>query len=268
LAVGQVSIGGLFMAGIIPGVTAGIAMMGVNYYISRKRNYERRTKPYLKGEARKIVTDSLMVLIMPALIVGGIVTGVYTATESAAVASAYALIIGFIVFRSLKIQHLPDIFINSAKISAIFILLLATSNLFGFVLVTENVPNHLAGFLHSITQNKYVFLLILNILLLVIGCMVDLFPAILIFGPILAPISASYGIDPLHFGVIFCTNLLVGLNTPPVGSGLIIGAAIGGVSVESLVKEMLPFFLIQLLVLLAITYISAFSLFLPRITGF
>jgi tripartite ATP-independent transporter DctM subunit len=268
LAVGQVSIGGLFMAGIIPGVTAGIAMMGVNYYISRKRNYERRTKPYLKGEARKIVTDSLMALIMPALIVGGIVTGVYTATESAAVASAYALIIGFIVFRSLKIQHLPDIFINSAKISAIFILLLATSNLFGFVLVTENVPNHLAGFLHSITQNKYVFLLILNILLLVIGCMVDLFPAILIFGPILAPISASYGIDPLHFGVIFCTNLLVGLNTPPVGSGLIIGAAIGGVSVESLVKEMLPFFLIQLLVLLAITYISAFSLFLPRITGF
>lgn len=268
LAVGQVSIGGLFMAGLLPGVLAGIAMMATNYFISKKRNYEKRTEPYSRGETKSIVAKSLIVLIMPALIVGGIVFGIYTATESAAAASAYALIIGFIFFRSLKLSELPQILIHSAKITSIFILLLATSNLFGFVLVTENVPNYLADFMYSLTENKYLFLLILNILLLIIGCMLDLFPAILIFGPIFAPIGISYGIDPLHFGVIFCTNLLVGLNTPPVGSGLIIGAAIGGVPVEKLIKEMFPFFLIQLFIVFIITYVPFFTLALPRISGF
>jgi tripartite ATP-independent transporter DctM subunit len=156
---------------------------------------------------------------MPALIVGGILSGIYTATESAAVAAAYSLIISFVFFRLLKFRHLPQIFMNSAKVTAIMILLLATSNVFSHILVTENVPTYVADFMFSLTKNKYVFLFILNCVLFVIGCLVDLFPAILIFGPIFAPVASLYGIDPLHFGIIFCVNLLVGLNTPPRGFG-------------------------------------------------
>jgi tripartite ATP-independent transporter DctM subunit len=268
LAVGQISIGGLFMAGIVPGILTGIALMIINYRVSKKRNYEKRTEPYSKKDAWDITIKSLAVLIMPALIVGGILTGVYTATESAAAASAYALIIGFLFFRQLKFRQLPQIFINASKISAIFVVLLATSNIFSYVLVTENVPNQLAEFMHALTQNKYVFLIILNTILFIIGCLVDLFPAILIFGPIFAPIGASYGIDPLQFGIIFCVNLLIGLNTPPVGSGLIIGAAIGGVTVEELIREMLPFLAVQLVVLFFITYVPSFTLYIPKLAGF
>lgn len=268
LAVGRTSIGALFMAGIVPGILIGLAMMFVNYRISKNRKYEKRTHSYSRKQIWDITSKSAIVLVMPVLIVGGILSGVYTATESAAVASAYALIIGFTFFRMLKLSKLPQIFINSAKISAIFVVLLATSNLFSYILVTENVPTHLADFMHALTQNKYVFLFILNCTLFVIGCLVDLFPAILIFGPIFAPISASYGIDPLHFGIIFCVNLLIGLNTPPVGSGLIIGAAIGGVSMEELIQEILPFLGIQLVVLFLVTYVPAFTLLVPKITGF
>lgn len=268
LAVGRVSIGGLFMAGIVPGLLTGLALMFINYRISNKRQYEKRTQPYTRKQILDITTKSVIVLLMPALIVGGILSGVYTATESAAAASAYALIIGFTFFRMLKLRQMPKIFINAAKISAIFVILLATSNIFSYILVTQNVPVYLANFMHALTENKYVFLLILNGILLIIGCVVDLFPAILIFGPIFAPIGASYGIDPLHFGIIFCVNLLIGLNTPPVGSGLIIGAAIGGVSVEELIGEMMPFLTIQLVVLFLITYVPAFTLFVPKIAGF
>ena len=268
LAVGRISIGGLFMAGIVPGILTGMALMFINYRVSKKRNYEKRTEPYSRKDAWDITVKSLVVLIMPALIVGGILTGVYTATESAAAASAYALVIGFVFFRRLKFRQLPQIFINASKISAIFVVLLATSNIFSYVLVTENVPNHLAGFMHALTQNKYVFLIILNAILFIIGCLVDLFPAILIFGPIFAPIGASYGIDPLQFGIIFCVNLLIGLNTPPVGSGLIIGAAIGGVTVEELIREMLPFLAVQLVVLFFITYVPSFTLYIPKLAGF
>lgn len=268
LAVGRISIGGLFMAGIVPGVLTGLALMFLNYRISKKRNYEKRTKRYSWKEGLDITGKSMIVMIMPALIVIGILSGVYTATESAAAASAYALIIGFFFFRTLKIKMLPEILINTAKISAIFVLLLATSNLLSYILVTENVPTFLAEFMHNLTGNKYFFLLILNIVLLIIGCVVDLFPAILIFGPIFAPIGASYGIDPLHFGLIFCVNLLIGLNTPPVGSGLIIGAAIGGTTMEELIREIIPFLLIQLVVLLLITYLPLFTLLVPKMAGF
>ena len=268
LAVGRISIGGLFMAGVIPGILTGLALMFLHYRVSKKRNYEKRTEPYSRKAAWDITLRSLIVLFMPALIVGGILSGVYTATESAAAASAYALIIGFLFFRRLKLRQLPQICMNTAKISAIFVVLLATSNIFSYVLVTENVPTQLAAFMHSLTQNKYVFLIILNTILFIIGCLVDLFPAILIFAPIFAPIGASYGIDPLQFGIIFCVNLLIGLNTPPVGSGLIIGAAIGGVKVEELIREILPFLAVQFVVLFLITYIPAFTLFIPKLAGF
>jgi tripartite ATP-independent transporter DctM subunit len=268
LAVGRISIGGLFIAGIVPGILTGLGLMFINHRISKKRNYEKRLTRYSKNEIIRIIKNSIVVLIMPVLIVGGILSGVYTATESAAVASAYALVVGMIFYRSLKFNQLPEIMLNSAKVTAIFVVLLATSNLFSYILITENVPTYIANVMHSLTNNKYVFLFILNCILFVIGCLIDLFPAILIFAPIFAPVGASYGVDPLHFGIIFCVNLLIGLNTPPVGSGLMIGAALGGVTMEELIKEITPFLLIQLVVLIMITYVPAFTMFLPRITGF
>ncbi len=267
-AVGNVSIGGLFLAGIIPGALTGVGLMVINYIISRKRNYEKRTEPYNKKEVISILKQSSLVLVMPLLIVLGVLSGAYTATESAAAASAYAMVVCLLIFRTLKWSQLGKIFFNSAKVSSIMFLLLATSNLFSYVLATENVPTLMAQTLHGITTSPFVFLLLLNILLLFIGCVVDLFPAIFIFGPIFAPVAASYGIAPLHFGLIFCVNLLVGLNTPPVGSGLFIGAAIGNVRLEELIREVNPFILMGIIILLGITYIPALTLYVPQLAGF
>ncbi len=268
LAVGNVSIGGLFLAGVLPGILTGIGLMIINYRISEKRNYEKRTFSYTWKESLAILRGSIVVLIMPAIIITGVLSGAYTATESAAAASFYAIIVCFFFFGTLRFRDFPQIFMDAAKVSAIMFLLLATSNLFSYILATENVPALLAARMHDITANPYVFLIILNLLLIIIGCVVDLFPAILIFAPIFGPVAASYGIDPLHFGLVFCVNLLIGLNTPPVGSGLFIGAAIGNVPIETLIGEVIPFILVEFAVLLAITYIPAFSLTVPRIFGF
>ena len=268
LAVGRTSIGALFVAGIVPGTLTAVALMVLHYYISVKRQYEKRTEPYSWRQIRSIVKRCLVVAFMPIIVVIGVTTGIFTATESAAVASAYAFIICFLVFRTLPMSMFPRIIYNTAKISSIIALLLATSTVFSYVLTTENVPMRLGEFLQSVSTNKYVFLIITNIALLLIGCVVDTFPAIVIFAPIFVPIARSYGVDPLHFGVVFCVNLLIGLNTPPVGTGLFIGSAIGNVKIERLVQEVLPFTFIQLVVLLLITYIPWLTLFIPRLVGF
>ena len=268
LAVGRTSIGALFLAGIVPGALTGIALMILHYYISVKRNYEKRTEAYTWKQIFDIIRRCLVVAFMPIIVVIGVTTGIFTATESAAVASAYAFIICFIVFRTLSWSAFPKILFTTAKISSLIVLLLATSTVFSYVLTTENVPTRVGDFLQSLTTNKYAFLIIANITLLIIGCIIDTFPAILIFAPIFVPIAVNYGIDPLHFGVVFCVNLLIGLNTPPVGTGLFIGAAIGKVRIEELITEVMPFTLIQLIVLVLITYIPWITLVVPRLAGF
>jgi len=268
LAVGRTSIGALFLAGILPGTLTVVALMVIHYYFSVKRQYEKRTVPYTWVQILTIIRRCLVVAFMPIIVVIGVTTGIFTATESAAVASAYAFLICFVVFRTLSFKDFPDIIFQTAKISSLIVLLLATSTVFSYVLATENVPLRVGGFLQTISTNKYVFLLIANVTLLVIGCVIDTFPAILIFAPIFVPIAKSYGIDPLHFGVIFCVNLLIGLNTPPVGTGLFIGSAIGKVRIEELIREVLPFTAVQLIVLILLTYIPWFTLTIPRLAGF
>lgn len=266
LAVGDVSIGALFIAGLVPGVLVCIALMIMNHVISRRRGYPRREEKYTKKEVFSITQKSLIVLVMPVGIAYGVITGAYTATEAAAVAAAYALLVS-LVLRRLDLRSLPGIFFGAARTSSIMFLLLATSSLLSYILSTQGVPLKISGFLHELTENPLVFLLILNITLLLIGLVLDLFPAILIFGPIFAPIAAQYGVDPLHFGVVFCVNLILGLNTPPVGSGLFVGASIGKVKIEELIREIIPFFFMQLVVLALITYIPAFTTALPRYFG-
>lgn len=267
LAVGNVSIGGLFIAGIVPGLLASLGLMVMNHKISKARNYPKREFSYSKREIFDITRKSLVVLVMPLIIVFGVISGIYTATEAAAVAAGYALVICLMTNR-LRFKLIREIFYNSAKTSSIMFMLLATSSLLSYVLTTQGVPSLVADFIKSITDNPYVFLLIVNIALLLIGLVVDLFPAILIFGPILAPIAALYNIDPLHFGIIFCVNLILGMNTPPVGSGLFIGSSIGHVPIEDLIREITPFIIMQGVVILIITYVPALTTFLPRAFGF
>ncbi|WP_412051244.1 MULTISPECIES: TRAP transporter large permease [unclassified Hoeflea] len=269
MAVGGVSVGELFLAGIIPGVLVAIALMVMNYRISLARNYEKRTERYSVGFVLTTVRRSLLVLVMPVLIVVGVLSGDFTATEAAAVASIYALVICMVVTRTLKFRELPDVFFSTAKTSSIMFLLLATSSVLSYILATQGVPTMIANSFQAVTDNKYVFLMLMNISLLMIGLVLDLFPAIIIFGPIFAGIAQSYGVDPVQFGVVFCVNLLIGLNTPPVGSGLFLGAAVGKVRLEDLIREVRPFILMEIVVLLILTYVPFLTTTLPRtVMGF
>ncbi len=267
MVVGNISIGGLFLAGIIPGLITGLSLMILHHFISYKRKYEKRTTPYPRKMVVPVISKSLVIMVIPVLIIMGVLSGAFTATESAAVASAFALIICFFLFRTLHLNDLPDIFFNTAKLNGIMLIFLATSTVFGQVMAIEQVPIKISEFLLSITTNKYIFLFIINIVLIILGCVLDTFPAIIIFAPILAPVAASYRINPLHFGVVFCVNQLIGLNTPPIGTGLFIGAVVGRVNIEDLVKEVTPFTLIQFIVLMLITYIPVLTLWVPGMAG-
>ncbi|NLN16326.1 MAG: TRAP transporter large permease [Firmicutes bacterium] len=268
LAVGQVSIGGLFLAGAVPGLLMGLGLMVVHYFISRKRGYEKREHPIPLAQALVIIREGFLALLMPVIIIGGILTGVFTATEAAGVASLYAMVVCLFVFHTITWRDLPDIILNMVKVSAMIALILGTSKGFSWVLTTQNIPQYIGGVLTGLTDSPVVFLMLVNIILLVIGCLVDTYPAILIFAPIFHPIALSYGIHPLHFGVVMCVNLLIGLNTPPVGTGLFLGVAIGKVSLEELVKAVMPFNLVEMAVLLVLTYVPTLSLWLPSAAGF
>lgn len=267
LAIRNISIGGLFLAGILPGITTGLALMIIHHIISIKRKYEKRETKYTWAQILPIIKKSSIVMVMPLIIITGILSGVFTPTESGAAASAYAIFICIFVFRTLKIKDFPDILMNTAKVTGFMMIFLATSTTFAYVLSTENVPIKVGAFLQSVTANKYIFLLIVNVVLLIIGCFLDTFPAILIFAPILAPIAIQYGIHPLHFGVVFCVNQLIGLNTPPIGTGLFIGSVVGKVSMEKLIVEVTPFTLTQLVIMLLITYFPFFTMWIPKLAG-
>ena len=267
MAVGGVSIGDLFVAGIVPGLLVAVALMVMNHRISERRGYEKRTERHSMRFVLTTFRRSLVVLVMPLLIVAGVLSGGFTATEAAAVASIYALVICLFFTRTMTPGDLPSILFDTARTSSIMFLLLATSSVLSYILATQGVPRLIADGFGALTDNRYVFLLLLNVALLLIGVVLDLFPAIIIFGPIFASISQSYGIDPVHFGVIFCVNLLLGLNTPPVGSGLFIGAAVGKVRLEDLIREVRPFIAMEIVVLLLITYVPVLTTGLPRLLG-
>lgn len=263
----NVSVGALFAAGFIPGLLVGVGLMVMTAVIARKHDLPKQESRATAKEVARASFEGFFPLLTPVIILGGILLGIVSPTEAAAVAVVYALVLSLTI-RSLKVTDLPRILRRSASSSATILLMIGSASLFGWVLNIAGVPQSLARLVIGMTDNAAVFLIIANVLLLVTGMFLDAGPAILILGPILGPTMLGLGINPVHFAVIMCVNLTLGLATPPFGLALFASSAVSGVRVEAIVRDMLPFYLVHVIVLALITFCPAISLTLPRLLGF
>ncbi|EAA8955503.1 TPA: TRAP transporter large permease [Salmonella enterica] len=266
LASGGTSIAALFAGGLVAGVLWGVGCMLVTLVVAKRRNY-RVFFTVQKGMALKVAVEAIPSLLLIVIIVGGIVQGIFTAIEASAIAVVYTLLLTMVFYRTLKIKDLPSILLQTVVMTGVIMFLLATSSAMSFSMSITNIPAALNDMILGISANKLVILLVITVFLLIIGAFMDIGPAILIFTPILLPIMAKLGVDPVHFGIIMIYNLAIGTITPPVGSGLYVGASVGKVKVEEVIKPLLPFYGAIIGVLLLITYIPEITLFLPRLLG-
>ncbi|EKJ6039664.1 TRAP transporter large permease [Salmonella enterica] len=266
LASGGTSIAALFAGGLVAGVLWGVGCMLVTLVVAKRRNY-RVFFTVQKGMALKVAVEAIPSLLLIVIIVGGIVQGIFTAIEASAIAVVYTLLLTMVFYRTLQIKDLPSILLQTVVMTGVIMFLLATSSAMSFSMSITNIPAALSDMILGISANKLVILLVITVFLLIIGAFMDIGPAILIFTPILLPIMAKLGVDPVHFGIIMIYNLAIGTITPPVGSGLYVGASVGKVKVEEVIKPLLPFYGAIIGVLLLITYIPEITLFLPRLLG-
>lgn len=262
----KLSIGAMFFAGILPGVTIALLLMAYVAWACRKHPKAPRATDDGPGLVRSLVS-AIPVLLAPVILVGGVRGGVFTATEAAAVLVAYALFLTQVVYRSVDRAKLFEVLRDSALTTATVMVVVATSSLFAWFLALENIPNAARELFTSITDNRYVFLLVVNVFLLGVGCLVDTVPAILIFVPILQPAAIEFGIDPIHFAIVVIVNLMVGLNTPPIGTNLFVISSVTGQSVAAVTRALLPFYVVKLVALALITYVPILSLWLPKLAG-
>ncbi|MEW5945078.1 MAG: TRAP transporter large permease [bacterium] len=261
---GSVSIARLFLGGIIPGVMVGLALMVVSCLIAARRNYPRGEMVPLR-EALKILAGSFPGLLTAVIIVGLVIFGVATATESSAIAVVYAFLIAFFFYREIPLGRLSGILLNSVKTISMVMLLIAAASSFGFVLAYLRIPALVTEALLHTAKSPFAVLLMINVLLLALGCVMDMAPLILIVTPVLLPVVTKIGMDPVHFGIVLLLNLGIGLCTPPVGTTLFVGCAIGGISIEKTTRALPPFYLAMVSVLLLVTYVPWFTMFLPGI---
>ena len=267
LAAGSgVSVSSLFMAGLIPGLFLGLVLMTLSYIIAVKRGYPVEKKVNLAGKLLAL-KESFLGLFTFVIVVVGVVSGFYTATEAAAIAAVYAFIVTFFIYRDMPMSHVLAILRRSLKTLAIVMALMAASSAFGWMLAYLRVPDLATRALTTFSSNPIVILMLINIILLVLGCIMDMAPLILITTPILLPVIKSIGMDPVHFGIVLMLNLSIGLLTPPVGTTLFVGCAIGNASMAKLARIMVPFYLAMIGVLLVITYVPGVVMFLPNYLG-
>jgi TRAP-type transport system large permease protein len=263
----NVSIAGLFAAGIIPGMLVAVALMILAARISKKRNYPKGAKRASVKEMRVAFKRAIIPLLTPVIILGGILTGAFTPTEAAAVAVFYALIIGFFVYRNLKLKDIPDILFEMVRNSGNVFIILSAAAILGWILANEQIPEMIAALILDITHNKYLVLLIINVILLVIGMFMDMTAVVIILGPILHPLAVSLGIHPLHFGIIMIVNINIALMTPPLGACLFVACSVSKLTLEEISKEILPFVGVVFLILLVISYVPWISMFVPNMLG-
>lgn len=259
---GSISIAQLFLAGVLPGLLFGACVIGLCLFLSYRRGYPRG-EPVTLRQAGKIVVEALWGLVTVVIILGGILSGVFTPTESAAVACIYAFAVTMFIYRDYKWKELPRLLHRVTKMVAMVMMLIAFSAVFGYMMALMQVPAKATAFFVSVASNKYQLLFMLNILLILLGTFMDMAPMILICTPILLPVVQKFGIDPVHFGMILLVNSGIGLITPPVGPTLFVGCAIGRCSIEEVSRELWPFYGAMCFALLLVTYIPAISLWLP-----
>lgn len=262
---GGVSITSLFLAGYIPGILWGLGIMLVAWFVAKKLGYKGEPAVPFK-KAIKIFWEAIPSLLLIVIVIGGILFGVFTPTEASAIAVCYALLLSFI-YKTIKIKDLPNIFFEAAKLTSIILFLIALSSIMSWILAFVKIPSLLASALLSISHNPIIVLIIMNILLLVLGTFMDPTPAILIFTPILLPIAKSFGMNPVHFGIMMTFNLCIGCITPPVGAILFTGCKVSNISIEKVVKALIPFFIITIIILLMVTFIPQLSLLIPKLAG-
>ena len=263
---GTVSIAALFIAGILPGLLLSFSLMVMCVAFAHKRGYPKGERVPFR-QALKIFVDTLWGLMTVVIIMGGILSGIFTATESAAIACLWAFFVTMFIYRDYKWSELPKLMFRTVKTVTIVMILIGFAAAFGAVMTYMQLPMRITEAFTSISDNKYVILMCINIMLLLIGTLMDMAPLILILTPVLLPVTNALGIDPVHFGMIMLVNLGIGLITPPVGSVLFVASAVSKQKIEQVVKAMLPFYAVLFLVLMLVTYIPAISLFLPKLFG-
>lgn len=258
------SIGDLFMAGLVPGILIGLSLIITVMIVSKKRNYAKEEKKSGK-ELWIAFKEAILALLMPVIILGGIYGGIFTPTEAAAVAVAYAFIVGFVIYREIKLNQIIGLLTSSVYVTANIMFIIASAGLFGWILTREGVPQDVAGFFMGISDNPLIFLLLVNVFLLIVGMFMETNASIIILAPLLVPVALQLGVDPVHFGIIMIVNLALGMCTPPLGVNLFISAQIANIKIGQITIGMIPFYIVMLLMLLIITFISQISLLLPNL---
>lgn len=267
LVSGGTSVAALFMAGYIPGILWGLACMLVIYFIAKKKGYRAKTKFTFK-EAMKIVLQALPCLLLIIIVIGGIIGGIFTATEGSVVAVVYSLVLSLFFYHSISLKDLPKIFKESAEMTGIIIFLIGVSSIMSWVMAFTNIPTAVSNGLLAISSNKIVIFLLINVILLIVGTFMDMTPACLIFTPIFLPVCTALGMNPIHFGIMLIFNLCIGTITPPVGTTLFVGVKVGKVKIETVFRQLLIYFAAIFVVLMLVTYIPQLSLWLPSLMGY
>jgi tripartite ATP-independent transporter DctM subunit len=267
LASGGVSIAALFIAGYLPGILVGLGLIGVAAVLSVINKYPVAGRVLLLESFKKFL-DAIPSLLLIVIVIGGIIAGIFTATEASAVAVIYSFILSVLIYREVKFSEIPAILLKTVETTAIVMLLIGTSKAMSWILSYENIPQTISATLIALTESKVVILIIINLILLAVGTFMDMTPAVLIFTPIFLPVAVELGIDPIHFGIMMVLNLCIGLCTPPVGSVLFVGCGIAGTTISKMIKPLLPFYIAMIIALIFVTYIPEISMFLPKFFGY
>ena len=265
--IANISISGLFAAGIFPAIVNGIAIMIMAYYFSRKMNLPLADKTSFLVKIR-ILKDGILPILMIIIILGGIYGGIFTPTEAASVAVMYGFIVSFFIYKELKIEDIPTVLLNTASLSGVVLLVLATASMFSFILTFERIPHALAQIIVTYADNWISFIILVHIVFLVLGMIMDALPAIIVLMPIFVPVAVSLGMEPIHLGILVAANVGIGMITPPVGICLFVACGISKIPIGSVVKPLLPFLVFLVLTLVVITMFPQITLFLPRLLGF
>jgi len=259
------SVSSLFLAGVVPGVLIGVVLMLMSWFIARKAGYHGIERSYTGAEIFRILWDAKWALLVPVIILGGIYGGIFTPTEAAAVAVAYGFFVGVFVYKDLKLADVYKVLAHSALTSATVMVIVGTATVFGRVLAIEGIPVKLANEIVALTSDPIMILLLINVLFLVVGCFMETLAAIIILTPILLPVVLKVGVDPVHFGILMIVNLAIGMVTPPMGINLFVGSRVGNAQLEGVIRGATPFLLSMIVVLLVLTYVPQFTLWLPNL---